>query len=137
MLAANPAGVQDLWFARLYLLKPFIFGMLSLFWLLSGLIALARFEQSSVMLAEATGSPALAGTLTVATSLADILLACLVVVRRYARPALIGMMVLSIGYLAAATVLAPHLWADPLGPLVKVPPSVVLAAVALAILDER
>lgn len=137
VLAANPAGVQDLWFARLYLLKPVIFGVLSLFWLLSGLIALARFDQSSAMLAEATGSPAIAGTLTIATSLADILLACLVVVRPYARPALIGMMLLSVGYLAVAAMLAPHLWADPLGPLVKVPPSVVLAAVALAILDER
>lgn len=137
VLAANPAGVQDLWFARLYLLKPIIFGVLSLFWLLSGLIALARYDQSSAMLAAATGSPMVAGTLIVVTSLADMLLACMVVVRRYARPALIGMMVLSVGYLAVATVLAPHLWADPLGPLVKVPPSIVLAAVALAILDER
>ena len=58
-------------------------------------------------------------------------------VRRFAAPALIGMIALSLAYLAAATVLAPGLWADPLGPLVKVVPSIVLALVALAILDER
>jgi len=137
ILAAHPAGVQDLWFARLYLLKPVIFGVLSLFWLLSGLIALARFEQSSGLLADASVSPGIRGALTVVTSIADILLGIVILVRRYARPALMGMILLSLGYLAAATALAPHLWAEPLGPLLKVLPSVVLATVALAILDER
>jgi len=137
MLAAHPAGVQDLWFARLYLLKPVIFGVLSLFWLLSGLIALARFEQSSGLLADASVSPGIRAALAAVTSIADILLGIVILVRRYARPALMGMILLSLGYLAAATALAPHLWAEPLGPLLKVLPSIVLATVALAILDER
>lgn len=47
------------------------------------------------------------------------------------------MVALSLAYLASATVLAPGLWVDPLGPLVKVLPSIVLTLVALAILDER
>src|SRR5262249_28313941 len=37
-LNANPSGVQDLWFARLYLLKPLMIGGLALFWMLSGII---------------------------------------------------------------------------------------------------
>jgi hypothetical protein len=136
-VAANPAGAQDLWFARLYLLKPVVIGALGLFWLLSGLIALARFEASSAIMAAATGSDSVADLFTAITGLADILLGIGVVIRRCARPALIGMVALSLGYLIAATVLTPQLWADPLGPLVKVLPSIVLALVALAILDER
>ena len=35
-LSAEPASVQDVWFARLYLLKPAMIAVLSLFWLASG-----------------------------------------------------------------------------------------------------
>jgi hypothetical protein len=136
-LAGNPAGVQDLWFARLYLTKPVIFAALSLFWLASGLIALIRFDQSTAHLIDAVGSRPLAVASTLVTSLADIALGAGVLVRRFAAPALVGMVAVSLAYLGAATVLAPGLWADPLGPLVKVVPSIVLALVALAILDER
>ena len=136
-LAGNPAGVQDLWFARLYLMKPVIFAALSLFWLASGLIALIRFDQSTAHLIDAVGSRPLAVASTLVTSLADIALGAGVLVRRFAAPALVGMVAVSLAYLGAATVLAPGLWADPLGPLVKVVPSIVLALVALAILDER
>jgi hypothetical protein len=129
--------VQDLWFARLYLIKPLIFGVLSLFWLASGAIALLRFDQAAALLADAIGSRPAASALTVATSLADLLLGTAVIVRRSARRALIGMMLLSLAYLVAATVLAPWLWADPLGPLVKVLPAAMLALVALATLEER
>jgi hypothetical protein len=39
-LAADPASVQEKWFARIYLMKPLVLGVLSLFWLMTGLIAL-------------------------------------------------------------------------------------------------
>lgn len=136
-LQAAPAGAQDLWFARLYLLKPAIFGTLSLFWLLSGLIALLRFDASAAHLNAVGASAVLAAVLTVVTSLADIALGLGVVVRRTAALALKGMVALSLAYLFGATLLTPGLWADPLGPLVKVLPSIGLALVALAILDER
>lgn len=132
-----PAGVQDLWFARLYLMKPLVFGTLALFWLLSGIIALARFDVSSAHLV-AAGLPASAAwLLTLLTSLADILLGVGVAVRRFSAICLKGMIALSLAYLAGATLLQPALWLDPLGPLVKVLPSIVLALAALAILEER
>lgn len=136
-LAGMPAGIQELWFARLYLLKPVIFGTLSMFWLLSGTIALFRFGPSSQHLIETGASPTVAGILTLLTSIADIALGVGVFFRARAAFALKGMIGLSLAYLAAATLLTPALWADPLGPLVKVLPSMALALVALAILDER
>ena len=135
-LAANPSGVQDLWFARLYLLKPVVIVGLALFWLASGLIPFLSFAAARAHM-EAALPPSLAGAATVVTCLADIAVGLAVLVRPWAKTALIGMLVLSLGYLAAATVAAPGLWLDPLGPLVKVIPTMLLALVALAILDER
>jgi len=43
----------------------------------------------------------------------------------------------SLFYLLASTIAVPALWFDPLGPLVKVVPAIVLALVARAVLDDR
>lgn len=137
VLEKHPAGVADLWFARLYLLKPVIIATLSLFWLASGIVALFAFHASAAHLEAIGMQPDLAQGVTVGTSLADVLLGILVLVRRCSAVALKAMIGLSIAYLAAATFTAPALWVDPLGPLVKVFPSILLSLVALAILDER
>lgn len=134
-LAANPSGVQDLWFARLYLLKAPVISGLSLFWL-SGLIPLLAPAQASVRFLPVMPAGA-AMALTIITCLIDIALGAAVLVRPFARRALIGMLLVSLGYLAGGTVLEPALWLDPLGPLVKVLPSLLLTLAALAILDER
>jgi len=137
ILAANPAGVQDLWFARLYLAKPLVFGVLSLFWMVSGLIALARFDATAALAREAGLSGTLANATTLATALADIAIGVGIAVRRYSRVALVASLAFSFAYLAFATVLTPALWLDPLGVLVKVFPAAMLSVVALAIFEER
>ncbi|MBB3655441.1 uncharacterized protein YbjT (DUF2867 family) [Rhizobium sp. BK650] len=135
-LAANPSGVQDLWFARLYLLKAPVIAGLSLFWLLSGLISLlAPGQASSHFLPFMPADAAMA--LTILTCLIDMALGAAVLFRPFARRSLLGMLAVSLAYLAGGTVLEPALWLDPLGPLVKVLPSLLLTLAALAILDER
>jgi uncharacterized protein YbjT (DUF2867 family) len=135
-LAAHPSGVQDLWFARLYLLKPVAILTLSLFWLLSGLIPLLDMKAAAAQFPSAM-PVAFALAMTVATCLLDILLGSAILVRPYARKAMLGMILTSLAYLAGGTLLEPQLWLDPLGPLVKVLPSIALTLVSLAILDER
>ncbi|WP_331371558.1 SDR family oxidoreductase [Sinorhizobium chiapasense] len=135
-LAAAPSGVQDLWFARLYLLKPLIVVALSLFWVISGLVPFFAFDAASTHFAVFLPEP-LASAATIATCLADIALGLAVLVRPWARRALLGMLLLTLAYLLAATLAEPTLWRDPLGPLVKVLPSILLTLTALAILDER
>jgi DoxX-like protein len=44
---------------------------------------------------------------------------------------------LSTFYLLAGTVILPRLWAEPLGPMLKIFPIMVLHGVALAILEDR
>jgi len=137
-LGAVPSTVQERWFARLYLLKGAILAGLSLFWLLSGAIALGPgFSPAAAVLARHSAPPSWAGALTIVTALADIAIGLGIALRRSCRAALITGTGLALGYLAAASLVAPDLWLDPLGPLVKVGPVVLLMLAALAILPER
>lgn len=133
---ANPAGIQDVWFARLYLLKPLMILSLALFWIMSGIISMLSPLAASRHFLPFM-SQGLANALTIATSLLDIALGALVLLRPSARAALYGMLLVTLAYLAGGTILEPSLWLDPLGPLVKVLPSILLTAATLAILEER
>ncbi|MDX8525413.1 SDR family oxidoreductase [Mesorhizobium sp. MSK_1335] len=135
-LAAAPSGVQDLWFARLYLLKAPVIVTLALFWLYSGLAPFLAFAAARSHFAGFLPDSA-ASLMVTLTCLADIGLGLAVLFRPWARRALIGMLLLTFAYLLAATFAEPVLWLDPLGPLVKVVPSIMLTLVALATLDER
>ena len=135
-LAENPSGVQDLWFARLYLLKAPIIVTLSLFWLISGLVPLFNMAPAMAHFDGRLGDQSALITV-IATCSLDIALGLAVLVRPAARLALIGMILTSLAYLAGASVTQFALWFDPLEPLVKVLPSLALSVAALAILDER
>lgn len=67
----------------------------------------------------------------------DLLLGTLVLFRRWVKVACLGMVAVTLGYLAAGTLLAPDLWMDPLGPFVKTLPAAVLALVPLALTGNR
>ncbi|MCX5516678.1 NADH-ubiquinone oxidoreductase [Kaistia algarum] len=137
MLAAWPSGVQERWFARLYFLKPLAILTLALFWLASGAIGLARLDLATSTL-DVIGWPPLVATGAIAVgSLAAIALGLAACVRSQSRRALKLMAVLPVLFGAAATAMQPGLWLNPLGPLVKLVPAVVLALVASALMDER
>ena len=80
---------------------------------------------------------AAASPLAAAGAIADIVIGVAIAIRGTARPALYAALALSITHVALGTLWLPALWADPLGPLMKVLPIIVLNLVALAILDER
>ena len=135
-LAAEPASVQERWFARLYFAKPLTLAVLALYWIVTGLVALGPGWEDAVGLIQEAGFTA-GAPLATAGVIADIAIGVAIAVRRTARPALWAALALSLAYVALATLLLPGLWADPLGPLLKVLPIMVLNLVALAILDDR
>ena len=136
-LATRPASAQERWFARLFFLKPAIFAVLGLFWLGTGLVSLGPgFGIGTELLARA-GLPALAGPGVLAGALADVIVGAGMLYRPTARRALYGGIALSIFYMATGTLMMPELWRDPLGPMMKIWPILVLNIVALMILDER
>lgn len=136
-LAAEPAGVQERWFARLFLLKPVAIVTFALFWLLTGLITLGPGREEAIRLTEATAAAPIAVPLVIAGALFDIIMGLLLLHRRTIRPALYIAFLGTIGYLVAGTLLMPSLWADPLGRLLKIVPIMVLNLLCLAILDDR
>jgi hypothetical protein len=47
------------------------------------------------------------------------------------------MVAVTLAYLVAGSIVRPDLWLDPLAPLMKAVPALVLALVAAALLDKR
>jgi hypothetical protein len=72
-----------------------------------------------------------------ATSLLDCAIGASIALRRSCRLGLIAAIGLSFVYLAGASLVAPALWLDPLGPLVKAIPAILLALIARAIEGDR
>lgn len=131
----QPAGTQDLWQARLYLLKPAIRLTLAALWLASaalGLLTPARQFLPLIHLPE-TAAVLLAKIGAVAD--AAIALALL----RNDRPKATALAQLAMvgGYTIGLTILAPALWLDPFGSLLKNLPVLALILTHLALLEER
>src|SRR5262249_60536454 len=80
ILAEPPAGVQDRWFARLYLLKPLAIVSLALFWIATGLIPPGPARAASLAQLHHAGVHGLAADLIlVGRALIDIVLGCALV----------------------------------------------------------
>ncbi|MDB5376885.1 MAG: nucleoside-diphosphate sugar epimerase [Rubritepida sp.] len=132
------ATVQERWFARLYLVKALVLASLVVFWCASGLISLSWAFSAAVAILTTHGfPPGLAFWATFLTSLGDIAVGITIAFRRTSRVGLAAGIVVSLGYWAAAAILAPDLWIEPLGALVKTGPAMVLMLVALTISDDR
>lgn len=136
-LAANPSGKQDRLMALGTALLPFALLALGAMWLISGVATLVDIDRAAAVMQQSGVSPLLAQCLTVAGAVADIALALMLIIRRWVRLALIGMVLLAGLYLLLGTVMLPTLWADPLAPLAKVPPTMVLALLLLPLLEKR
>jgi uncharacterized protein YbjT (DUF2867 family) len=136
-LASIPATRADGLAARAYFALPLAIATLALFWTLSGLITLAAPDAATTILTGRGTSEAIAALLVWGGALADITLGLLILWRPWARRATLGMVTLSLAYLTGSLFTAPDLWADPLGPMLKVLPGIVLALWVWLFLEER
>lgn len=131
-------GVEAIWFGRLYALKPLIILTLSSLFIASGLIALGPgFAAARDILMSAGFDARNATGLTLFGGIIDIIVGLAVLIRPFAKAALAAMALLCLAYLVLGTLLVPALWADPLAPLAKIGPVLVLVAIAAAILTDR
>ncbi|MDQ8729312.1 SDR family oxidoreductase [Bradyrhizobium sp. LHD-71] len=137
-LAREPASVQERWFARMYFVKPLIFAVLALFWISTALVSLGPGWDHGIGLMREGGVEGTAATLTViAGALADLCIGLAIAYRPTSRLGLYAAIVISFAYAIIGTILVPRLWADPLGPMLKIWPIIVLHLVALAIREDR
>ena len=137
-LLAEPVTVQDRWFASLYLLRPWVFGVLALFWFSTGIVSVGPGWQNGIGLMKEGGVFGWkAAAVVVAGALADIGIGIAIAWRRTARAGLLLAILLTAIYLLIGTLLVPRLWNDPLGAMLKIPPILLLHLAALGILDDR
>ena len=136
-LARRPASVQERWFARLFLLKPLALVTFAGFWLMTGLVSLGPGWDRAVAVMEATPAARWAELSVIGGALVDLAIGAAMLFRRTARPALLAALATTLLYLLLGTILAPWLWADPLGPMMKVWPILVFNLLCLATLDDR
>jgi len=138
-LDAEPAHVQDRWHARLYFLRPLLRVVIALFWIASGLVALApgAVERVAPLLREAGIPGDQFGLALAAGALIDIVLGSLLLIRW--RVFLVGCLQLLVTavYLLWLTIADPGLWMHPLGALAKTLPLAVATLVMMAIEEDR
>jgi uncharacterized protein YbjT (DUF2867 family) len=136
-LASEPPSVQERWFARLYLLKGFAIAIFSLFWIATAIVSLTIGYQIGVDLMLEAGAGPLAGPSVIAGAIADLAVGLAIAFRPTARWGLWGALGLTVFYFVAGSLLVPRLWAEPLGPLLKIGPIMALNLILLAIRDDR
>lgn len=132
-----PSTIQERWFARLYFFKPVAILTLSAFWLITGVITLIDIDAAAAVLRERQVSAFWAYSAVVSGAFADILLGACILVRPWLRFATTGMIAVTLAYLIGGTMLAPDLWRDPLGPLLKAIPAMMLALATHLLADDR
>jgi len=81
--------------------------------------------------------PLAAGAMVAAGAVVDVLLGALILFRRTSRSGAAASVIVALFYLLMGSLLAPHLWADPLGPLVKIFPALALGIAVALMLEER
>jgi uncharacterized protein YbjT (DUF2867 family) len=132
------ATIQDKWFARLFLIKALAIASLSVFWIVSGFIALfVSYDAAAAILSSHAFPASLVAPVTILTGLMDMGIGVLITFRRTCAAGLIAGIAASLGYMLGPAILTPDLWIEPLGALVKTGPAIVLMLVALMILDNR
>ncbi len=138
-LRASPATLQDRLHARGFFVLPLLQVTLALYWIATGAVTLApRSFAGATSLVEAGGfSPSLAWALVGGSALADILVGALFLLPRFVRRAGVAQLLLSAFYLLGLSLIAPGLWSEHFGPLLKVVPMMAATAVVMAAQEQR
>lgn len=138
MLARRPAQTQDLWHARLYFLRPLLRAVLILLWIGSAVAGVLAPVASYAMVDAAFSDLGLPSRpLALVFSAIDLLIAGALLMRWRPRWMAAIQMAVVAGYTILLTVLAPALWLEPFGALLKNLPILALIGVWMVLEEER
>jgi uncharacterized protein YbjT (DUF2867 family) len=138
-LGEGPATLQDRLHARAYFAVPLLQVALAAFWILSGLIALAP---SATLLAGSIFAhlgidPALARPVVWGSAALDVVAGVLFLVPGWVRRAGMLQLAIAAAYLIGLSIVAPGLWFDPFGALLKIVPLMAATLVVMAWQEKR
>ena len=134
---AHPSQTQDLWHARLYLLRPVLRLSLALMWFISGLIGLFLPVENFLPVV----SGLLPDNLLIATAriggIIDLLIALALIMAWRLKPIAWLQFAMVAGYTVGLSIIAPTLWAEPFGGVLKNLPILVLILIHRVLEEER
>lgn len=137
-LRNRPAQVQDRWHARLFFLAPALQAVLLVMWLASAWLGLFHGATQTGQLLEAIGLPvSWSKPLQLGSSLLDVGVAAQLLFDRSAARAAVTQLLVVVGYTVVIGLALPELWLDPLGPLLKNLPILIVIAIYGVIGDKR
>jgi uncharacterized protein YbjT (DUF2867 family) len=138
-LAAWPATLQDRLHARSFFAVPLLQITTALFWILTGVLTLtpSRFASATALVAGVGFGASMAKAVVAVGSIADIAVGALFLLPKWVRRAGVAHLILSTIYLFGLSVVAPSLWADHFGPLLKVLPMMAATLVVMAFQEKR
>lgn len=135
-LKGMPATRQERVFARVQLVFPVLVVLFAVFWIASGIVGIWQFERAANLVSDQLGATA-AGLSVFAGAIVDIAVGAGLLMRRTFVPACFAAVLVSVAYLVLGSLLTPGLWADPLGPLIKILPVIGVALALIATAEER
>ena len=135
-LSVLPSTLQERLHARAMLWFPLLLIILSIFWIASGIIGLVRYSEAVSVLETSVVAP-FSPLAVIGGGVLDILIGLALLCRPTVRLACLVAVLLSLAYLVGATLFVPQLWLDPLGPLMKILPSIGLAVIVSALAERR
>jgi nucleoside-diphosphate-sugar epimerase len=137
-IETTPLTAQSLWHARLYLLKPIMLFILAMFWIASGVIPLFADNSSALSLISSSGLSTQFSLLSFYVMCSfDILLGISLLFGKFKQQSLQLQFWLVLVYTILITFIAPHLWLDPFGSLMKNIPVLMLILMLNAIYEEK
>jgi hypothetical protein len=118
---------------------PLLHVTLAVFWILTGALTLMpeSFASATALITDAGFDASLAKALVAVASIADIVAGAVFLLPRWVRPAGLAQLVLSAIYLVGLSLVAPALWTDHFGPLLKVVPMMAATLVVMAFQEKR
>ena len=131
-----PSTVQERIYARAALFYPLLLLILSAFWIVSGVIGWLRQDAAMAVFGDEV-PVADARSFVLGGAMMDIAIGAALLFRPLTRLAALASIAFSLAYLAGAAILAPQLWSDPLGPMVKVFPAMTLALIVWGLTESR
>lgn len=136
-LRSLPSTRQERLYGRFYFALPIAIITLSIFWVASGLIALAHPAAGAAYLDPSVLPRWLIHLTVIGGAVADIGIGAAILWRPWCRAAALSMVGLAALYLIGGAIAAPDLWADPLGPMLKVFPGLILALLVWLGVEQR
>jgi uncharacterized protein YbjT (DUF2867 family) len=137
-LAQRPAQREDLWLARLHLLRPWLRFSIALLWIATGILSAFVWpvEDSYRLLAAAGIGGWTAPLMLFGAAALDVALGLATLFSR--RLALVGMIQIALmaGYSAVITLALPEFWLHPFGPVLKNIP-IIVATLIMIVLESR